>query len=134
MNIKEYFENKTGVGILSTSDRDGKPNLAIYSRPHVMEDGTIAFIMLERLTHANIQKNPYAAYLFIETENVSIKIKGVRLYITMLREEKNSEKLHKLRRVKYNDDTNKTRYLVFFKITKILPLVGDDETNIPFTL
>jgi hypothetical protein len=134
MNVKEYFENNHGVGILSTADPDGKPNLAIYSRPHVIEDGSIAFIMLERLTHSNMQKNPHAAYLFIEAADQGGKMKGVRLYLTRLREEKNSEQLHSLRRVKYSGDADKIRYLVFFKITKVLPLVGADETNLSFNL
>ena len=66
MTIKEYFDGSSGIGILSTADAGGKVDAAIYSTPHVMDDGTVAFIMRERLTHDNLRSNPYAAYLFIE--------------------------------------------------------------------
>ena len=64
MQLQEYFENASGVGVMSTADSGGKVDSAIYARPHVMADGTIAFIMRDRLTHPNLQENPYAVYLF----------------------------------------------------------------------
>ena len=63
--MHDYFENTTGNGVLATADAQGKVNQAVFSRPHVMEDGTAAFIMPHRLTHKNLQENPYAAYLFM---------------------------------------------------------------------
>jgi hypothetical protein len=42
MELKDYFENTKGLGVLSTADNHGKVNSAIYSRPHVMEDGSLA--------------------------------------------------------------------------------------------
>ena len=58
MDWKQYFEHEEGIGILATSDADGNVNLAVYSKPHVQEDGTLAFGMTDRLTHANLQSNP----------------------------------------------------------------------------
>jgi hypothetical protein len=45
MQLREYFESKKGVGVMSTADLQGRVNAAIYARPHVMDDGTIAFII-----------------------------------------------------------------------------------------
>ena len=63
--LMEYFEKTAGHGVLATADAQGKVNQAVFPRPHVMEDGTAAFIMPHRLTHKNLQENPYAAYLFM---------------------------------------------------------------------
>ena len=52
MDMKDYFENTKGVGVLATADADGKVNAAIYARPHFLEDNnndTVSFIMNERL-------------------------------------------------------------------------------------
>jgi hypothetical protein len=49
----------------------------------------------------------------------------VRLFLSKLREEKDTELLQHLRRRTYGDDQN--RYLVFFKIEKELPLIGPGE-------
>jgi len=53
--LKEYFDNATGHGVLATADALGRLNQAVFGRPHVMEDGTAAFIMPQP-THA--QKPP----------------------------------------------------------------------------
>jgi hypothetical protein len=64
--LKDYFENTTGHGVLATADAQGKVNQAVFARPHYMEDGSLAFIMPHRLTHKNLQENSHAAYLFME--------------------------------------------------------------------
>ncbi|MCJ7830840.1 MAG: pyridoxamine 5'-phosphate oxidase family protein [Desulfobacterales bacterium] len=127
MDLKEYFENTQGVGVLSTADRNGKVDAAIYARPHVMEDGSLAFIMRDRLTHSNIQANPHAAYLFMEK---TPGYRGKRLFLTKVREEEDSELLRSLRRRTYPEDTKGTgesKFLVFFQIDEQLPLVGDGK-------
>ena len=125
--LEEYFENSKGVGVLASADRDGKVDAAVYSRPHFMEDGTLAIIMRDRLTHANIQANPHAAFLFIEE---GPGYRGKRLFLTKLREEENSELIDALSRRAYLSDRERlaeSRFLVYFKIDKVLPLIGAEE-------
>jgi hypothetical protein len=124
MTLKEYFETTKGLGVLSTADSEGNVDAAVYSRPHLMEEGTMALVMRDRLSHANLQSNPRAMYLFKED---GPGYKGKRLFITKVREEKNTELLESLRRRKtaYEDDAD--RFLVFFKIDKEVPLVGEGK-------
>ena len=121
MELKNYFEENRGVGILATADGDGKVDAAVYARPHVMDDGTIAMIMRDRLSHHNLQSNPHAAYLFHED---GPGYKGKRLFLTKVREEKDSELLGSLRRREYPDKKDEAKFLVFFKVDQELPLVG----------
>jgi len=121
MNLKTYFENTQGTGVLATADGDGKVDTAIYARPHVMDDGSIAMIMRDRLTHHNLESNPNACYMFIEK---GTGYKGMRLFLTKIREEQDGELLQSLRRRQYIKETDESKYLVFFRIDKELPLVG----------
>jgi hypothetical protein len=121
MNLKEYFENTKGFGVLATADSESRVDAAVYARPHVMDDGTFAFIMRDRLTHHNLQSGPYATYLFREE---GPGYKGVRLFLTKVREEENTELLESLRKRQYVDEKDRTRFLVFFKLDKQLPLIG----------
>jgi hypothetical protein len=124
MTLQEYFEHTKGLGVLATADREGRVNAAIYASPHVMDEETVAFIMPDRLTHHNLQSNPHAAYLFRETQP---GYKGKRLHLTKLREEEESELLYALRRKSYDPELEAKegrKYLVFFKIDKVLPLIG----------
>ncbi|UCF92077.1 MAG: pyridoxamine 5'-phosphate oxidase family protein [Desulfobacterales bacterium] len=121
MDLKEYFENTQGIGILATADSDGKVDAAIYARPHFMEDGTLAFIMRDRLTHHNLRSNPHATYLFVEN---GPGYKGKRLFMTKIREEEDTELLQSLRRRQYLDEKDEAKFLVFFRNDQELPLVG----------
>lgn len=119
MKLSEYFEAKKGIGVLATADSDGKVNTALYSRPHFIEEETVAFIMLERLSHKNLQSNPHASYLFIESDGQYV---GKRLYLTKIKEEADTEQIDTLRRKEYKSDAK--RYLVFFRVDNVLPLIG----------
>ena len=121
MNLKEYFEKTKGSGVLATADSDGKVDAAVYARPHFMDDGTIALIMRDRLTHHNLQTNAHAAYLFHED---GPGYKGKRLFLTKLREEQDTELIKSLRRRQYIDEKDEARFVVFFQIDKELPLIG----------
>jgi len=123
MEITDYFKNTEGLGVLATADGDGKVNSAVYSRPHIMEDGSLAFIMRDRLTHKNLQSNPHATYLFKEE---GPGYKGKRIYLTKIREEENAPLIDSLSRRSYRSDEGgkEARFLVYFKLEKERPLIG----------
>lgn len=128
MELREYFKGTKGRGILATADKSGKVDMAVYAKPHFMDDGMIAFIMANRLSHHNLQTNKHAAYLFMEEGG---GYKGRRLFLTKVREEQDTELLYSLRTRKYpvKKEEGKPRFLVFFKIDKVLPLIGAGEES-----
>lgn len=123
MELKAYFEGTKGSGILATANKSGQVDAAVYAKPHFLDDGRIAFIMADKLTHANLLENESAAYLFLEEGQ---GYKGKRLYLTKTGEEQDTELLYTLRNQKYasKKEEGKPRFLVFFRIDKELPLVG----------
>ena len=128
-NLLEYFEKAKGLGILGTADKDGKVNAALYAKPHFMEDGTIAFIMADRLTHRYIQANSKAVYLFVEKSEEHYS--GKRLYLTRVKESEDLaliEELRRKRKCKCSGELKMEKsFLVYFQIDSVLPLVGDKE-------
>ncbi|TKB23909.1 pyridoxamine 5'-phosphate oxidase family protein [Desulfopila sp. IMCC35006] len=119
--LEEYFEKTKGFGVLATADSSGKVDAAVYSRPHFLEEGTLAFIMRDRLTHHNLQSNPSATFLFVEE---GPGYKGKRLFLKKAREENNPELVKKIKRRKYGDENEEPIYLVYFTLDRELPLVG----------
>ncbi len=127
MELREYFENKTGTGILATADASGKVDVAIYSRPHVMEDGTLAFVMRDRLTRHNLKSNPHAAYMFIED---APGYRGKRLFLTKVKELEDDPLIEKLKRrwlTPEEDRAKGPKFLVIFRVDRELPLIGGGE-------
>lgn len=125
MDLKEYFEKHSGTGVLSTADAGGNVDAALYSKPHFMDDGTVAFIMNDRLSHRNLQENPKAAYLFMDSGG---RREGIRLYLVKTGEEENPYLIEKLRRhgTSGSDAPGKKLFLVCFRIEKTRPLVDPE--------
>jgi hypothetical protein len=124
MTLKQYFETASGTGVLATADAKGKVDAAIYSTPHTMDDGTVAFIMRERLTHENLQSNPFATYLFLEDVPGH---KGLRLYMKKTREDDNPELVARMTRRHLTpelDAQKGPKHLVYFTVEQVLPLIG----------
>jgi hypothetical protein len=125
MNLKEYFATTSGRGILASAGGDGRVTAALYSTPHLIDDNTAAFIMRDHLTHANLQANPYATYLFIEDVPGS---HGVRLYLEKLREDSDPVRLATMTRRHLSPEEDLAlgpKFIVEFRITKVLNLVGE---------
>ncbi|MHC4116385.1 MAG: pyridoxamine 5'-phosphate oxidase family protein [Planctomycetota bacterium] len=126
MSLLDYFGKAEGTGILATADSDGIVDLAIYAKPHVIDESTVVFIMQQRLSHQNLKSNPHAAYMFVEHGQGHV---GKRLYLTQIREETNKSLVEKFRReqpeICPDDDSNK--YLVFFHVNEVWPLVGNKQ-------
>ena len=130
MKLKEYFEKTDGVGVLSTADAEGKVDAAIYSTPHIFDDGTVAFIMRERLTHDNLQSNPYAVFLFIENGSGH---RGLRLFLKKVKEDSDTGLISKMTRRHLSPEEDKElgpKFLVYFNVQKLLHLIGSSESHI----
>ena len=127
MNLNEYFSDKQGVGVLSTADEEGRVDAAIYARPHFMEDGTLAMIMRDRLSHQNLLQNPYAVYLFIEA---AAGYQGVRIFLKKVREDSDQERIAQLTRRSLTPQEDKAKgpkFIVYFEVEKVLKLIGGEE-------
>jgi hypothetical protein len=125
MDLNDYFKDKTGTGILSTADAAGRVDAAIYARPHTFADGTVAFLMRERLTYQNLRSNPHAAYLFIES---GAGYRGIRLFLKKLREDQSPELVREMTRscLSAEEDRDKgPKHVAYFSVEKTLPLIGD---------
>jgi hypothetical protein len=124
MSLIKYFETIEGTGILATSDSEGNVDMAIYSRPYIIDEDRIAFSMLERTSYKNVLSNPKAAYMFIEEGK---EYRGKRLYLKMTGEETDTkviEDIRSQRQRKHESKTDAIRHFVYFSVENIRPLSG----------
>lgn len=130
MTLKDYFEKNIGTCILSSADRSGKVTTAVYSAPRVMNDGTVAFLMRERLTYRNILENPHAACMYLEHGG---GYQGIRLFLTKVREDNDPELIARMTRRHLSAEEDRAKgpkHLVIFTVDKILPLIGQGATDV----
>jgi hypothetical protein len=125
MNLKGYFDEQQGLGVLSTADAEGRVNSAIYARPQILDDGRLALIMRKRLSHKNLQVNPYASYLFKAN---SAGYRGVRLALKKIGEDDNPELIQDMTRRCLSPDEDKAKgpkFIVYFEVEHTRELIGD---------
>jgi len=130
MNLETYFSEMKGIGVMATSDKNGVVDTAIYSRPHVQGKDELAFIMRDRLTHKNLQENNHASYLFLEDGQ---GYSGVRLFLSKIDESSDQELISSLSRrhpSPENDRQRGEKFLVRFKVDRVLTLVGGNDVII----
>jgi len=130
MTLKQYLESREGKSILSSANADGMVTTAIYSKPHVFDDGTIAFVMRKRLTHENLKTNPYACFMFIEEGQ---GYQGIRLFVRKIKEDTDEALINTMKRRHLTPEEDKAKgpmFLTHFRVERILPLIGDAETGI----
>ncbi len=122
--LKNYFAGKQGLSVLSTCDADGNVNLAVYGKPHFVEGDEFALIMNDRLSHANLQSNPRAAYLFLEDGS---KSEGVRLYLKKTGETDDPVEIEKYRKHHSKDKGGQAKrlFLVKFSVEKTRPVIDN---------
>ena len=129
MNLEQYFLQTQGKGFLATAAATGLVDVAVYSRPHVMDDQTVAFIMRDRLTHKYIQENDHAAYAFIEKGS---GYRGIRLFLKKTGEDTDEERIAQMSRRHLSPDEDAAKgpkFIVYFQVQKVLRLVGGEELN-----
>lgn len=130
MNLEKYFSEKKGLGVLATSDARNVVNAALISRPHVQGKDSVAFIMRNRLTRKNLRENRHAHFLFMEERGGYI---GVRLFLSKISETKDHiliSSMTRRSRSRQEDDAFGDKFLVNFKVDKILSLTGGVEIAI----
>ena len=121
MKLANYFENNTGLGILSTADKEGKVNGALYARPHIQDNKAI-FLAAPNHTLRNIKENAYAHYLFKQDGQ---EYEGVRLQLKLQKIDQDQDRADELRR-KHKDKDNYA-YILEFEILEAHNLIGRDK-------
>ena len=128
MSLKEYFAEKKGFGVLSTADDKGKVDAAAYAKPYFIDENKVAFIMADKLSHANLSKNPNAVYLFREDTD---GYEGKRVYLKKESETQDKEAVEVACKIGWPGPYCAERFLeghflVYFTVEEVLPLVVSD--------
>ena len=84
--VKEYLNNPQRINILSTANKDGVPNVAIFGSPILTEEHTVSLVLRDASrSYANLKENPNASCLVVIPGDKPTKVKGCRLYLKVNR-------------------------------------------------
>ncbi|SNB46768.1 pyridoxamine 5'-phosphate oxidase family protein [Geobacter sp. DSM 9736] len=123
MKLAELFP-EGGKGVIATADGDGSVNTAIYARPHLVDDDTLAWGMTDSRSYANLSANPRASYLYLAPGNgysgwrLSLELKEIRHDGELLKEIKENT-------ARIVDPTAgaAVKHVGYFRVIEVRPLV-----------
>jgi hypothetical protein len=79
--LMEYFNKSPRIGTLSTADKAGKVDSAVFGSPRMTDEKTVVMGLGQNRTLANLQQNPHAVFLIVEPGKEFMDWKGVRVYL-----------------------------------------------------
>jgi hypothetical protein len=80
--LMEYFNRAPRIGTLSTADRAGNVDSAVFGSPRMTDEKTVVMGLGKNRTYANLRENPHAVFLIVEPGGETIADwKGVRVYL-----------------------------------------------------
>ncbi len=123
----EVFNKQPRLGGLSTASKDGKPNIAYFLSPHMIDEKTVVMALGNNKTFANLLENPYAAFMIFEPGMVFSDWKGLRIYLKMKEYQTSGEKLELMRlqvgQMAGEEPAKMVYAAVTFEVQEVRPLV-----------
>ncbi len=81
--LREYFNKQPRLGCFSTSNKEGRVNVAYFGSPRMIDEKTIVMGLGKNRTFTYLMENPYGVFMIMEPGQVPTEWKGVRLYVKM---------------------------------------------------
>jgi hypothetical protein len=79
--LMDYFNKSPRIGTLSTADKAGKVDSAIFGSPRMTDEKTVVMGLGKNRTLANLRQNPHTVYLIMEPGASIMDWKGIRVYL-----------------------------------------------------
>jgi hypothetical protein len=77
----DYFNKSPRIGTLSTADRAGTVDSGVFGSPRMTDEKTVVMGLGKNRTLANLQQNPHAVYLIMDSGATLMDWKGIRVYL-----------------------------------------------------
>ena len=123
----EYFNKSPRLGTLSTADKTGKVDSAVFGSPRMTDEKTVVMGLGKNRTLSNLQQNPHAVFLVMEPGKTLADWKGVRVYLEAKNIAKSGPVLDnykaQMAKVAGEDAAKMMAAVVNFGIVEVRPLI-----------
>ena len=82
--LMELFNKKPRIGSLSTANREGEVNVAVFGSPRMIDENTIVMAIGQNRTYRNLQRNPNAVFIVMEPGKTMADWNGARVYLEVV--------------------------------------------------
>jgi hypothetical protein len=81
--VMEMFNKRPRIGTLSTSNKDGEVNVAIFGSPQMTDENTVVMGIGDNRSLSYLRENPKAVFIVMEPGKTPMDWKGCRVYLTV---------------------------------------------------
>ncbi len=79
--VMDFFNKTPRIGSLSTADKNGNVNAAVFGSPQMINKNTVVMGIGKNRTFLNLTENPKAVFLVVEPGKSVMGWKGFRVYL-----------------------------------------------------
>ena len=79
--VMEFFNKRPRIGSLSTVNKEGDVNVAVFGSPQMTDEETVVMGIGNNRSFKNLQANPKAAFIVLEPGETMQEWKGIRVYL-----------------------------------------------------
>ncbi|MGB9500124.1 MAG: pyridoxamine 5'-phosphate oxidase family protein [Dissulfuribacterales bacterium] len=124
--VKEYLSVTGKINILSTANKAGETNIAMFGSFLLSDDTTLMLMLGDNNTYANLKENPHAALLLVLPGKTGMQTEGCRIYLKLRAVEDSGDMFDQMKagvREKVGDAAEMLKHLVIFDIIKTRPIL-----------
>jgi Pyridoxamine 5'-phosphate oxidase len=82
--VMDFFNRRPRIGTLSTANRNGEVNVAVFGSPQMIDENTVIMGIGRNRSFRNLQENPKAAFIVVEPGKTVMDWKGARVYLEVM--------------------------------------------------
>lgn len=125
--LMALFNKQPRIGTLSTANKLGDVNVAVFGSPRMIDENTVVMGIGENRSFRNLQRNPKAVFVVMEPGETVMDWKGARVYLEAIDIETSEEfydKIkHNIAKAAGQQAADMIHTAIRFNITDVRPLV-----------
>ena len=127
VRLMDYFNKQPRIGILSTANKEGKVDGAVFGSPMMVDEKTVVMGLGENRTFTYLQENPNAVFTIVEQGEAFMDWKGLRVYLQMKEYATSGEKLETYKKQVAEAAGKEAAAMIHasvtFEVTEVRPLI-----------
>ena len=125
--LMELFNKHPRIGTLSTANKLGDVNVAVFGSPRMIDENTVVMGIGENRSFRNLQRNPKAVFIVMEPGETVMDWKGARVYLEAVDIETSGEFYDKIKhdiaKAAGQQAADMIHAAIRFRITEVRPIV-----------
>ena len=125
--VMEHFNKRPRIGTLSTANKKGEVNVAVFGSPQMVDENTVIMGIGENRTFRNLKENPHGVFIVMEPGLGMMDWKGARVYLEAIEIETGGGFFEEVRagiaKAAGKEAADMIHAAIRFRITEVRPIV-----------